>query len=245
VDKPELRERIWALLTARKVARFPLPIRERIPNFVASAEAAARAVDLPEWKAARRLKCNPDAPQLPLRLRALQSGKIVFMAVPRLRSERCFIRLDPAKLGRNLRQAASIGGAARLGEPVGPEELDRIDLIVAGSVAANRRGGRLGKGGGYSDLEFALARELGLVDEDTPVLTTVHELQVVRGTIPMIAHDVPVDVILTPERVIRTHRAYRKPRGILWFELSEAQLAAIPVLGRLGHRSRPAGSGRT
>jgi 5-formyltetrahydrofolate cyclo-ligase len=238
VDKQELRERIWALLTARKVARFPLPIRDRIPNFVASAEAAARAVDLPEWKTARRLKCNPDAPQLPVRLRALQSGKIVFMAVPRLRSERCFIRLDPAKLGRNLRQAASIGGAARLGEPVGPEALGRIDLIVAGSVAANGRGARLGKGGGYSDLEFALARELGLVDEDTPVLTTVHELQVVRGAIPMTAHDVPVDLIVTPERVIRTRRAYRKPRGILWSELSEAQLAAMPALVRLRRRSR-------
>jgi 5-formyltetrahydrofolate cyclo-ligase len=105
-------------------------------------------------------------------------------------------------------------------------------------VAANRRGARLGKGGGYSDLEFAMARELGLVDEDTPVLTTVHELQVVRGAIPMTAHDVPVDLIVTPERVIRTRRAYRKPRGILWSELSEAQLAAMPALARLRRRSR-------
>ena len=233
MTKRALRERVWKLLRGRGAARFPFPIDDRIPNFVGAERAAALAAELPEWQHARRLKMNPDAPQRPLRLRALRDGKIVFMAVPRLRAERCFIRLDPAKLGRKIAEAASIGGAGRLGEPVTPRELGHIDLVVAGSVAVNARGHRVGKGGGYSDLEWALARELGVVDDRTPVLTTVHELQVVRAAIPMTPHDVPVDLVVTPERVIRPRRRAPKPKGIRWRALSDEQVGAMPVLARL------------
>jgi 5-formyltetrahydrofolate cyclo-ligase len=228
--KQALRERVWKQLERRRVARFPLPVAGRIPNFRGAEAAAARAATLPEWTRARRLKCNPDAPQRALRLRALREGKLVFMAVPRLTAQRCFLRLDPVRLGGRLREAATIGGAARLGEAVGPEALGRIDLVVAGSVAVNRRGARVGKGGGYSDLEFALARAVGAVDERTPVLTTVHGLQVLSADIPMTPHDVPIDLIVTPERVIRTRPAFPRPSGIRWAELSPAQLAAMPVL---------------
>src|SRR5262249_36133549 len=152
---------------------------------VGAERAAERLAALPEWKRARRIKCNPDAPQRPVRLRALRDGKTLFMAVPRLTQAKGFVRLDPAKLRGRLAEAATIGGATRLGEAVGPDELGRIDLVVAGSVAVNRRGARVGKGGGYSDLEFALARQVGAVSERTRVLTTVHELQVVAGAIPM------------------------------------------------------------
>jgi 5-formyltetrahydrofolate cyclo-ligase len=230
--KRAIRERIWRLLRDRRVARFPFPITDRIPNFVGAERAAARVAELPEWTRAKRIKCNPDAPQRPLRLRALRDGKIVFMAVPRLTQARCFIRLDPAKLGGRLAEAATIGGASRLGEPVLPRELGHIDLVVAGSVAVNPHGARVGKGGGYSDLEFALARQLRSVGETTPVLTTVHDLQVVDEDIPMTPHDVPVDLIVTPERVIRTRRR-PKPRGIHWTDLSSDQLAAMPPLQAL------------
>jgi 5-formyltetrahydrofolate cyclo-ligase len=232
-SKLAIRERVWRELVARKVARFPFPIEDRIPNFAGAEAAAARAAALPEWKAARRLKCNPDAPQRPVRLRALRDGKIVFMAVPRLRKARCFIRLDPSKLGGRLAEASTIGGASKLGEPVDPSALGTIDLVVAGSVAVNANGRRLGKGGGYSDLEWALARELDIVGARTPVLTTVHELQVIREPIPMTSHDVPVDLVVTPERVIRTRGRRPKPRGIRWDELSADQIAAMPPVARV------------
>jgi 5-formyltetrahydrofolate cyclo-ligase len=241
-SKQGLRERVWALLVRRRAARFPFPIEDRIPNFVGAEAAAARAAALPEWKAARRLKCNPDAPQRPVRLRALRDGKVVFMAVPRLAAARCFIRLDPVRLRGRLAEAATIGGASRLGEPVTPDALGAIDLVVAGSVAVDASGRRLGKGGGYSDLEWALARALGVVHARTPVLTTVHELQVVRARIPMTAHDVPVDLIVTPERVIRSDPRRAKPRGIRWDELSEAQVRAMPPLA--ARRAPARGAGR-
>ncbi len=231
--KHALRERVWTLLERWRVARFPLPLADRIPNFKGAEQAAARAAELPEWNAAHRLKCNPDAPQRALRLQALRDGKIVFMAVPRLRTERCFLRLDPKRLGGQLARAATIAGASELGEPVTPDALGWIDLVVAGSVAVNARGARLGKGGGYSDLEFALARAVGALDEATPVLTTVHDLQVLEGEIPMTAHDVPVDLIVTPDRVIRCPRTFPKPAGLRWEELSPAQVKAMPVLAGL------------
>jgi 5-formyltetrahydrofolate cyclo-ligase len=171
-----------------------------------------------------------------VRRAALAAGKHLFMAVPRLREAKCFLHLDPARLRGRLAQAATIGGAAKLGEPVGPEALRHIDLIVAGSVAVDTRGARLGKGGGYSDLEFALAVAAGAVDDDTLVVTTVHDAQVVRDRIPMTAHDVPVDVIATPARLIRTRRAFPRPAGLRWDELSDDQIAAMPPLAALRRR---------
>ncbi len=72
------------------------------------------------------------------------------MAVPRLAEARCFLHLDPRRLGDRLAEAATITGAATLGVPVAPRDLPHIDLVVAGSVAVNLRGARVGKGGGQS-----------------------------------------------------------------------------------------------
>jgi 5-formyltetrahydrofolate cyclo-ligase len=230
--KQALRVRVWALLERRGVGRFPLPLTDRIPNFAGAAEAADRLAALPEWRAAKRLKCNPDAPQRAVRLRALREGKDVYVAVPRLAAPRCFLHLDPRRLGERLAGAATIKGAAALGEPISPHQLPRIDLVVAGSVAVNRKGARLGKGGGYSDLEFALAAELGAVDAQTTVVTTVHDLQVLGEAIPMTSHDVPIDLIVTPTRVIPCLRIFDRPDGIEWETLTAAQVAAMPALIR-------------
>jgi 5-formyltetrahydrofolate cyclo-ligase len=65
------------------------------------------------------------------------------------------------------------------------------------------------------------------------VVTTVHDLQLVRGNIPMTAHDVPVDVIVTPTHTYRPRRAPRRLGQIRWNELDAAQLAAMPALSKL------------
>ncbi len=103
-----------------------------------------------------------------------------------------------------------------------------------GSVAAGEDGARLGKGGGFADLEFALASMAGLIGPDTVCVTTVHELQVVpAGAIPLTGHDVPVDLIVTPDRIIDCRRRRARPRtaaGICWDDLTEEKIAAIPLL---------------
>jgi 5-formyltetrahydrofolate cyclo-ligase len=168
-----------------------------------------------------------------VRLRALREGKIVYMAVPRLREARCFWELDPSRLD-DLAAAASIQGAARLGRPVHPRELPRIDLVVAGSVAVARTGARLGKGGGYSDLEYAIGRTVGCIDDETVVATTVHPLQLV-DELPEAPHDFRLDLIVTTDEAIRCDRGRRaQPRGVLAAELTPDRRAAIPILRELG-----------
>ncbi len=111
-----------------------------------------------------------------------------------------------------------------------------------GSVAAARDGARLGKGGGFADLEFALASAAGLIGPDTLCVTTVHELQLVpAGTIPLTGHDVPVDLIVTPERIIDCRPgAARGPIRPCWDDLTEEKIAAIPLLAALAAGHRPA-----
>ena len=232
--KQAIRDRIWTLMEERGAAAFP-GARGRIPNFVGASAAADRLATLDEWRRARVIKCNPDAPQRHVRLRALREGKVVYMAVPRLREARCFWELDPRRL-RDLRAAASIGGAAKMGRAVDPRDLPHIDLVVAGSVAVARSGARVGKGGGYSDLEFALGRALGCIDERTPVATTVHPLQVVRGTLPETDHDFRVDLIVTPERVLRPRRSRPQPGGIIAGHLTDDIRENVPALRVLGLR---------
>ena len=95
-----------------------------------------------------------------------------------------------------------------------------------GCVAAGEDGARLGKGGGFADLEFALATAAGLIGPHTVCVTTVHELQVcAAGTIPLTSHDVPLDFIVTPERVIDCRRDGPRPAtGICWDDLTDDSL---------------------
>jgi 5-formyltetrahydrofolate cyclo-ligase len=230
--KQAIRDRIWKLLEDRGASAFP-GARGRIPNFVGASATADRLAATDEWRSARVIKSNPDAPQRYVRLRALREGKVVYMAVPRLRQAKCFWELDPARL-RDVRAAASIGGAAKAGRAVDPRDMPHIDLIVAGSVAVSRVGARVGKGGGYSDLEYALCREIGCVDERTRIATTVHPLQIVRGAVPETEHDFRVDLIVTPDLVLRAPRSRRQPRGIVARHLTDEIRENVPALRLLG-----------
>ncbi len=232
--KAELRKEIWSALREAKATRFPGP-EGRIPNFVGAEAAAERLRGTDVWRAAGTLKANPDSPQWPVRQRALEDGKLLFMAVPRLAEPEPFFLLDPEQLAGSARDASSIKGATKSARPVGLDELKPVDLVVAGTVAAGLDGARLGKGGGFSDLEFAVASEAGLIGRDTVVVTTVHETQVLpAGEIPTTDHDVPLDLIVTPDRIIEIPRRKRRPGGVVrWDELTDEKIAAIPLLVRL------------
>jgi 5-formyltetrahydrofolate cyclo-ligase len=233
--KASLRQEVWAAMKASKAARFP-GADGRIPNFVGAERAAGSLRECREWQRAEALKSNPDAPQLPVRRLALEDGKTLYMAVPRLASAKPFTMLDPARLPVSARQAASIGGAAKYGRPVDVTDMTPVDLVVTGCVAVSRDGARLGKGGGFSDLEYALAWEAGLIGPSAVVATTVHDCQVVEdGRIPLTSHDFRLDLIVTPTEVIRCRNsADRKSRpGIRWGELTSEKIESIPLLARL------------
>ncbi len=231
--KQDLREAVWQSLRDAGVARFP-GARGRIPNFTGADHAADRLRATAVWSAAATVKSNPDSPQWPVRQRALEDGKTVFVAVPRLRTDHPFLRLDPDRLDVSPRAASSIKGSAEHGVPTAVDELEPVDLVVVGCVAVDRSGARLGKGGGFADLEFALATAAGLIGPDTMVVTTVHPLQVVaEERIPMTAHDVPLDMIVTPDEVVGCDHDRPRPAGVLWDHLSDDKIGEIPLLRML------------
>ncbi|GES33098.1 5-formyltetrahydrofolate cyclo-ligase [Streptomyces angustmyceticus] len=227
-EKQRVRERVWAVLDAN-CASHDVTTHGRIPNFVGSQEAAARLGELPAWKHAWVIKSVPDKAQLPVRALALSEGKTVFMAVPKLADPHPFYLLDPTALTIPPTEAASSRVAAGVAPKVGVDALQPVDMVVLGSVAVNRAGVRIGKGAGYSDLEFAFLTEAGLIGEHTVVVTTVHELQVLDEAMPATEHDVGVDVIVTPSEVI-TCRSPHRPSGLMWEHLDARKIASIPVL---------------
>lgn len=232
--KHAIREKVWAALKENGHARFP-GARGRIPNVTGAEAAAERLRGTDVWRAARTIKSNPDAAQWPVRQRALEDGKIVYMAVPRLAEPNPFFLLDPERILETPRKASSIKGATAAGITVGVDDLEPVDLVVTGCVAVDARGARLGKGGGFSDLEYAVAAEAGLIHAETPVVTTVHADQIVApGTIPVADHDFRLDLLVTADEVVVCeHGGAREPGRVRWDELTEAKIAAIPLLGRL------------
>jgi len=182
------------------VATFPKPILHRIPNFVGAEKAAQNLKSLTEYKVARVVFCNPDAPQRPVREMSLRDDKTVVMATPKLRQG--FLLLDPKSISSNrIFEASAIRGAFKHGRFIEPNKV-KVDLFIAGSVAVSIDGGRLGKGTGYSDQEYSILKNAGSLTAQTPVATTVHDTQIVEK-IPREEWDIPVDVIVTPTQIIR------------------------------------------
>lgn len=228
-SKEALRAWVWTTLEATGQAAFPRPVRGRIPNFVGRSQAAARLRALDAYRRARVLKVNPDAPQHPVRAMAVAEGKAVLVPTPRLRGGFWMIRPDAVPPGAE-RRATSLAGLADYARQVPLDRLPRVDLVVTGAVAVSPDGARAGKGDGYSDLEYAILRRLG--HPEVPVVTTVHDLQVVPA-VPWEPHDLSVDVICTPTRTLVTGTTYPKPDRVDWGRLTAEDLRAMPVLAEL------------
>ena len=233
--KDQVRREVWKAMDREGVSRFP-GAEGRIPNYAGAKLAAEKLAAHRLWKRARVIKVNPDSPQTHARRIALEEGKTLIMAVPRLRDTHPFRLLDPRKLSaKQKREAATIKGALRHGKVVAEEELPDIDFVLTGSVAVNLSGARVGKGGGFSDLEYGLLIEAGKIDDHSTVATTVHPIQILREHLPATDHDLPVDLVATPRAVIEVERQYARPRGILWNHLQPPQIREIPILERMGY----------
>jgi 5-formyltetrahydrofolate cyclo-ligase len=227
--KQAVRERVWALLEREGVVVPPGSARRRIPNFVGAEAAADRLADLGLWRSARVVMANPDWAQLPVRVRALLDGKLLYMAVPRLATLKPFYLLDPSKITLPYEVVADPQGAAQHVPTVGFEDMCPIDLIVCGSVAVNANGTRVGKGAGYSDLEVALLSEAGLIGPETTKATTVHAHQILEVHLPEAAHDFDVDLVVTSDDVTRCTPGKPLSR-LIRASLTAEMVNRIPVL---------------
>ncbi|KAI5616288.1 methenyltetrahydrofolate synthase domain-containing protein [Silurus asotus] len=258
--KWEIRQKVWDYLEEKDLAKFPRPVHHRIPNFKVFQSSSVVKVnpDKPQERArfhtlhgapgacgmikgfeffteSREVKVDPDKPLEGARLAALQAGKTLLVPTPRLRTG-LFNKIipPPGATKDDLRVCSMSQGVKEFSVPVGLDASVHVDLVVVGSVAVSEKGYRIGKGEGYSDMEYAMMVSMGAVNESTVVVTVVHDCQVVD--IPeglMESHDLTVDYIFTPSRMIRTECKIPKPKGIMWSKLDAEMLGKIPILKKL------------
>ena len=164
-----------------------------------------------------------------MREEALARGIRVYVPTPRLAGG--FNLLDPDRIPPDKhREAATLKSMPAWSRAVALEHMVQLDAIVTGCAAVTAGGKRAGKGEGYSDLEYAILRELGF--DPVPVATTVHDVQVVDD-FPIEDNDIPLSVICTPTRTLHVARPPPAPTGIDWSRLADDDLQAMPVLAEL------------
>ena len=187
-----------------------------IPLFPGQNRAAERLRRLEVYRRARTIMVPPDQAQLQVRVNAVLDGKRLIMATPGLRDG--FYLFEKGQVGvKDLVRAVRSSGVRRFGRGLTTShaQIGDVDLLVTGAVAVGLQGGRIGKGSGYFDLEYMILREIGSVQESTPIVALVDDRQV-REEVPMEEKDVAVDLIVTPTRVIAIEATPARPSGLIW-----------------------------
>ncbi|MEM3522032.1 MAG: 5-formyltetrahydrofolate cyclo-ligase [Candidatus Bathyarchaeia archaeon] len=197
LDKESIRNYVWKLLEEKRISLFPKPFG-KIPNFIGAEEAAKNLYNLKEYIDAKVIFCTPDSPQRPIKEYSLKNKKLLLMATPRLKNG--FIILNPEDIDPlSYYRASTIKGAFKYGKPINLSKI-KVDFMVIGSVAVSIDRKRIGKGKGYKIL-----KSFKSITDKTLIATTVHDLQVFNS-LPYNEWDIPVDIIVTPTRVIRVKK---------------------------------------
>lgn len=185
------------------------------------------------YQRAGTIMVPPDQAQLQVRVNAIMDGKRLIMATPGLRDGFYLLHKEEIK-ARDWQQAARSSGVRRFGKRLNTthKEIGIIDLMATGAVAVDLRGGRIGKGSGYFDLEYMILQEIGTVNEGTPICALVDDLQVLEE-VPREEKDVAVDFICTPTRVIPIERRLVRPSQIPWDLLPEKAIKGMRPLKEL------------
>ena len=185
------------------------------------------------YQRANTIMIPPDQAQLQVRINAVMDGKRLIMATPGLRDGFYLLKKETIKV-TNLKGAVRSSGVRRFGIRLATtrHEIGTVDLMATGAVAVGLQGERIGKGSGYFDLEYMILREIGSVEETTPICALVDECQVLEK-VPMEEKDVAVDLICTPTRIITTERSLQRPVKIPWDLLPEKHCKGMRPLREL------------
>lgn len=197
-NKDTIRNIVWDSLNNNNLFIPPKPPHGRIPNFKGSTTAAKLLRTTEEWINSKIIFSSPDSAQKKVREYALKDKKILIMASPKLKKG--YLLINPDFIIEKERIASTIDGAFKFGKYV--KNFPKVDMVIEGSVAVDLNGNRLGKGGGYGDKEISYLYCQKVIDNETPVVTTVHETQIIEE-VPTEDHDKKINMIVTPERVIR------------------------------------------
>lgn len=244
LTKLSFRLQTWDKLESMDQVVFPRPCKYRIPRFKGENEAVEKLAQLEAFQAAKVVKVNLDKAHERVRLEVIQSGKSLIAGTPGLK-EAVFLLMRPPMEANKLanRMAASRIGIRHLGSALDFTSGIKADLVVLGSVAVDKKGHRIGKGEGFTDLEYALLSKLGIIEPEAVIATVVHDLQVYEEFPENLFKpwDVPVDIIITPTQVIQIEK--KLPRPVLtWNLLSSRRVNDIPIIKQLMEKEQLSGS---
>lgn len=194
---PALREAKRAMRIAVIEQRDALPPIERA---AASQAIAMRIVALPEFAAAQSVL-------LTLPFRSEWDTRLVATAALAASKALLVPRVDPAARVLSLHRIESLTDAVVPGYRGIPEPRaeaphaspDDVGFALVPGVAFDGAGRRLGYGGGYYD------RLLPLLPRRAPRVAGAFDVQLV-GTVPAAGHDLAVDMIVTPSRIVIARR---------------------------------------
>jgi 5-formyltetrahydrofolate cyclo-ligase len=184
----------------RRVRERVLALRDAMPE--GERDAAGRAIverllSLPELTRAKTVMVfwsfgsEIDTPPLLTGLHERGARVALPRIVERDLEARTYAPGDPVSL-------TSFGAAEPSdGEAVPPEE---VDVIVTPGVAFDRRGMRVGYGGGYYDRFFARTRA------DAVRVGAGYSAQLVEEPLPAAAFDLPLDLLVTEAETLRFAR---------------------------------------
>ncbi|HZP91000.1 MAG TPA: 5-formyltetrahydrofolate cyclo-ligase [Actinomycetota bacterium] len=185
----ELKRRKRALRARMRAARDAASEAERAGW---SGEIARRLLGLAEVRDARTVMAfssfGSEVDTRPVLERLLADGCAV--ALPRVEGG----RIVPVELRPDARlRPASFGALEPEGDPLAPEA---VDAVIVPGLAFDRRGYRVGYGGGFYD------RFLPLLRAGAPRVGVCFSLQLVEE-VPHGPADVPVELVVTQDEVIR------------------------------------------
>ncbi|MCS7232091.1 MAG: 5-formyltetrahydrofolate cyclo-ligase [Elusimicrobiota bacterium] len=208
-EKEIIRKQVWDKLLKERVSSSP---HGHIPQFKGQDKAAEVLRSLEVYKKAERVFVPPDQAQYLVRFNCVNDGKTLIMATPALKDGFYEVKKD----NPNWEKAIYSHKIRNYGKKLKTDfkEIGKIDLMITGAVAVSLKGERIGKGSGFFDWEYKILREIGSIDDSTPVVAVVHCLQIFEK-LPATSADVSVDYIVTPQKIIKTERALR-PKGIDW-----------------------------
>ena len=241
VSKAQIRRMIWERLTRQGMATFP-GVYGRTPRLPDQAPCIRRLETIPVWQDAARILVLPDAALEAIQSRVIEDMKTLVIPDLARVSEDWILEIDPREAGIEKSLAAIRQASVEDPEPSRGIRYQRgrdtpaVDLMVIGAVGVNRLGTRVGRGCGGADLVYAIGRDRGFLQDDTPVAVVVHPAQIFDEPADREATDLPVDYIVTAQEVIGIETVVMRPKGLTPCMVTAYRLSCFPGLRRILER---------
>ena len=212
--------------------KLTVSMADHLPKRSEWGRIAERLRRIDVYRRARRVFVGPADILSQIRLNVLMDGKELIMPSPSLK-EGFFLCRPGAIPFTERRFAVSFKGLAKFGEKLGPDDFSALDvgLFVTDVLAWDRLGNRLGDGGGFFDLSWALLQTLGAVSGRAAVFGVAGRGQCV-DLVPVDPWDVKMNGMITEEGI--DVFANDQVRGSLfWEQLPAKRIRKISLLWKL------------